>query len=244
MNIKEISMSRKFIVVSHDNNKDYSFFAPIVEWAWKELSWEVITLDANRIIKDSNGLLNKYSSSLISQCSRLFAAQLFYLNEDDYLLTSDIDMLPLGEFNHYFKYNPDVITSFGRDLTDYHYPICYIGMKVKKWREVMKLNGLTIIAGLERDLSAYENKWTTDQDIITERLANYEVEIIPRGINNIGLANGRLDRSGWITPEKRIDCHALRPGYSPENWNKIKETLEKSFSYPDWIDDYLKNFNQ
>lgn len=237
-------MSRKFVVVAHDSNKDYSFFAPIVEYAWKELSWEVIIFDANEIIKKSNGLLDKYSPALISQCCRLYAAQLYHLNEGDYIMTSDIDMLPLGHFNHYYQYSPDEITSFGRDLTDYHYPICYIGMKVNKWREVMKLNGLTITQALARDLAQYENKWTTDQDIITERLSGRDVKIIPRGCLSSGLAKGRLDRSGWILQREKIDCHALRPGYTPENWPRIREALTTSFSYPEWIDEYVKNFQR
>ncbi len=237
-------MSRKFIVVAHDDNKDYSFFSPIVEWAWSELSWEVINLNAIRVKEEAGGALDKYSNALISQCSRLYAAQLFFLNEDDYLLTSDIDMLPLGQFNQYFKHDVDAITSFGKDLTDYHYPICYIGMKVKKWREVMNLNGLTVVKAIERDLQLYENKWTTDQDIITERLKNHKVDIIPRGTLSNGLAMGRLDRANWVKQPERIDCHALRPGYTPENWVKIKIALKENFDFPDWINDYVKKFRE
>lgn len=235
-------MSRKLVVISHDDNKEYSFFAPIVEWAWKELSWEVITLNACEIKRQANGRLDKFSNAIISQCSRLYAAQLFNLNEGDYLLTSDVDMLPLGHFNHYFKYDPDEITSFGKDLTDYHYPICYIGMRVKKWREIMNITGLTICQALERDLDNYENKWTTDQDIITERLNKYPVKIIQRGSLSNGLAKGRLDRSGWIPQREKIDCHALRPGYTPDNWSKIKQALKESFDFPHSIDMYAKEF--
>jgi hypothetical protein len=237
-------MSRRIVVIAHDSNKEYSFFAPIVEWAWKELSWEVITIDANRIIGQSSGGLEKYSSAIISQCSRLYAAQLFNLNEGDYLLTSDVDMIPLGQFNQFFKYDPDEITSYGRDLTDYHYPICYIGMRVKKWREVMELNGFTICKALERDLAAYKNQWTTDQDIITERLAKFPVKIVPRTCLSNGMAYGRLDRSGWQKPRERVDCHALRPGYSADNWPRIKQALIENFDYPAWIDEYVKNFQK
>jgi hypothetical protein len=204
-------MSRKIVIISTDNSPLYAGFEPLVTWCWNQLGWDVICLNANKI-KASDKRLKDYDSGLISQVSRLYASQLPQVNKADYLMTSDIDMIPLKDFNTYFKYNPNDITSFGRDLTDYHYPICYIGMTAQKWSEVMNLGGCTFNEGLHRDLNLFKNHWTTDQDIITERLKDYEVKVIPRGNGSNAMALGRLDRYNMIQPsECRIDFHSLRP---------------------------------
>jgi hypothetical protein len=57
------------------------------------------------------------------------------------------------------------------------------------------------------------------------------------------MAVGRLDRSGWKIQKDKIDCHALRPGYLPENWSRIKEALQLSFDYPEWVDKYVNEYN-
>jgi hypothetical protein len=118
-------------------------------------------------------------------------------------------------------------------------------MNVKKWREVMQIDGLTIPEALGRDLSAYKNRWTTDQDIITDRLRKFPVKIIKRGSLPNGLPIGRLDRSCWKIQNEKIDCHALRPGYTNENWNKIRTALRENFDFDNsgsWIDQYVSDY--
>ena len=138
---------RKAVVIAHNGNPDYSFYVPIVNWLWRKLGWEVIITDISREIEFKE--LKEYRTETISQCVRLYAAN--YYPFYDYILVSDADMIPLSNY-----WNPDFkdITSYGRDLTDYHFPMAYIGMNVDNWCKVMELTGRTDL-DMKRDLLAH-----------------------------------------------------------------------------------------
>lgn len=189
----------KTVVISHNNNPEYSFFEPIVRFAWERLGWDVLTLVTDSVIT--------------SQCIRLYAHTC--VKPDTLLMTSDIDMLPLSD---YWKPDPREITCYGRNLSREHQPICYIAMTAKNWKAVMG-------DYMYHDIIRVGESWTTDQDILTAKLSDFKRKEIPRPISPMtGYPVGRIDRSAWdksLLQTERIDAHLLRPGWTPENWNKI-----------------------
>lgn len=256
---------KKYIVLSVNSNPDYLYFTPITCWSWRQFGWEPILmyhgdpgkLDALKIPGDDIEVVHVrevagYRSDTITQVSRLYAAKAF----DGYLMTGDIDMLPLS---NYWKPNFDEITVWGSDLTGYkHFPICYIGMQAGKWREVMKIDGISLNAAMERDLKSlpqakdpdFYKYWFSDQDLITERLAPYNPVQIKRGQYSNGLAVGRVDRAAWtLELDTFIDAHLFQQVYHKgreQYFEKMMELL-KAF-WPDedfkWVYDYTNEFRK
>lgn len=214
------------VVISHNGNPEYAFFEPIVKWAWERLGWDVLCLVTDSVIT--------------SQCIRLYAHQ--YVAPDTMLMTSDIDMLPLSD---YWKPANDDITCYGRNLSNEHQPICYIAMTAKRWRFVMGNN-------MEADIERFGEKWTTDQDIITDNLSIFVCEYIDRPISPLtGYPVGRIDRSAWdrsLKQPERIDSHLLRPGWTDENWAKIialiEECLSPTIDELHWLHNYRDTWNK
>lgn len=256
---------RKAVIISSNESDDYLFYVPIVIWLWDKLGWDVVckmpkasTERINFVINqpdiklrdESRGFTQSYTelvgveSATQYQCLRLYAANYC---DYDYLLLSDADMIPLS---NYWHPNYNAITSYGRDLTDFHFPICYIGMPVEKWKEVMMLTGNTK-EDLQRDLNIFKNHWGTDQDIITERLnKRNDVVRVDRGINpETGYPIGRIDRSAWdksLKQKERIDAHLFRRGYEDENFIRIMHLIINTFNPSkdeiDWLNNYRNEY--
>jgi hypothetical protein len=170
-----------------------------------------------------------FQDETITQVSRLYGSCFLdplsrmpnqIVGVDDFLMTSDIDMLPLSDIWSYpsmFKLLP---VCWGRDLTDYHYPICYIGMSARLWYTVMGLKSFDFDQEIKRDLQDRPEarchdkvkRWVTDQNIITERLLFYgkeKITHIDRGIDpKTHYPIGRVDRSHWTLDHRQlIDAH-------------------------------------
>ncbi len=264
----------RYVVYSTNNNPSYIFYWPLVHWAWQKLGWipigihienrEDVTLKllvSETIQKNMSGksiemifdfiyLGPNYETAMLAQVSRLYAASCQGLADDDYLMTSDIDMLPLG--NHWDT-DYSKITCWNHDLAGFgHYPICFIGMPVKEWRRIMMLDNAAecIIRDLDNLSQAKspnpEERWCVDQDLITMRLKPLEKTVINRGVLPNGYAYGRVDRSAWTLNHKElIDCHMLRDIWkNKENYDKTMELLRtvwpnESFA---WFEEYVKEF--
>lgn len=261
---------RKFVVISVNENPEYLFYVPLVVWAWRKLGWEPLMFktfvmqgdkwqELKRLWEQTGDIflqptikfIEGYDSSTQAQISRLYAA---CVKPFDYIMTSDVDMLPLSD---YWKFDPEKITVWGHDLTGYqHMPICYIGMKGARWIEVMGLTSDDFSSLMKRDLDNMPNaksedqvkRWVVDQDLITERInaVQFEKEFVHRGVYENGYPIGRVDRSAWkIDLEVNIDCHLPRGGYS--DWTsqmKIMDVLYTNF--PDenfsWVTQYITAF--
>ena len=249
---------KKHIILSVNDNPDYLFHVPLCVWAWRRLDWEPVLFfhgKKNRIteliqnthdevmnegmtaemrislynlkiefVKDIPG----YPSETITQVSRLYGACVV----NGYLMTGDIDMIPLSD---YWKPNLDKLTVWGRDLTDYHYPICYIGAPARVWSDVMNLTShdyqMMITMDLQNTPQASSTdkikRWVTDQDLITERIndSHYAPVRIDRGTDKrTGYPIGRVDRSAWSLDHKQfIDAHLFH-GIQRDD-DKLKKTL-------------------
>lgn len=241
---------KRYIVLSVNDNPDYLYFTPLTCWAWRKLGWEPIVmyqrnLDMPWLLDGVNVQYNQvlgidgYRSDTITQISRLYAACVgHYVPEmrDAYLMTGDIDMVPLSDY--WKDYDEKQITIWGHDLTGYgHYPICYIGMPSSRWIEVMCLGSPDYNALIKRDLDTlpqakdpdFYKYWFSDQDLITKRIndTQFPKNFINRGQHSNGYAVGRVDRGAWSLDHKQfIDAHLFQQVYHKGREDKFERTIE------------------
>lgn len=260
------------IVLSVDDNPDYAYFVPLVCWAWVQFGWRPLLMAnigngspsapfnfamssiRNYVDHFAFRTIDGFRRDTITQVSRLYAAP--HSDYPCYLMTGDIDMLPLSD---YWAANENEITVWGHDLTGYgHYPICYIGMDDKKWYEVMAFTPDGFEHDIKRDLSKlpqaksddFYKYWFTDQDLITERLRPFNPVIKKRGQYSNGFAVGRVDRGAWsLDHTEFIDCHMFQQLYHKRNADKFVKTMELLTSiWPNedfsWFTEYTKEFQR
>lgn len=248
---------KKYIVLGVNDNPKYLYYLPLVVWAWKKFGWDVITFYcgkvdfASKLIHDFKKYdireclkYEKYESSTISQVARLYGACV----TDGLIMTSDVDMLPLSD---YWKPGDDV-TTYGRDLTDYHYPICYISMPSMSWIEVMNISSNLYGVHLRRDLRTQKDMWGLDQDIITENLLAYgkdKITHINRGTDKrTGYPVGRVDRSNWhLNHSQLIDAHLPHDILTNDaSYKKVCELLAHVWPKEDftWYKQYHEQFKK
>jgi len=275
---------KKYIILSVNDNVDYLYYTPLTCWAWRRLGWEPIvfyqrdkrtekltTLEQLTVETPGNALLRTYAiksidgyrSDTITQVSRLYGTCVV----DGYIMTGDIDMIPLSDYWHP---DPNKITVYGHDLTGFgHYPICYIGMDSMKWADVMNIKDNDFNKWIKRDLDQlpqarstdFYKYWSTDQDLITDRIKQYglsNVEFINRGQYANGYAKGRVDRGIWtLDHDQFIDCHMHRDIFKAfqnnkhenydtysKKWSDTMRMLEKCFPGEnfDWFVSYSNEY--
>lgn len=268
---------RKYIVLSVNDNVDYLYFTPLTCWAWRKFGWEPILFfhgNTNRnpthnllqlmissgdvLSSDFNWIENieGYRSDTVTQISRLYGGCL-NLHPDSYVMTGDIDMLPLSD---YWKPSEYQVIVWGHDLTGFgHYPICYIGASVSQWRDIMRNGSLDYNKEIKRDLDTlpqakdpdFYKYWFTDQDLITQRLNEYgkeKITFINRGQYPNGFAYGRVDRGSWSLDHKEfIDAHLMQQTHhSEEKIRKLFELLETVWPNEDfqWFREYTLQFKK
>jgi hypothetical protein len=264
---------KKCIVLSTNWNPDYLYYLPLTVWAWRKFGWEPIVfygdlprpnVDIDKLALEE-GIIKRlgypltgspYRSDTITQISRLYGSCV----ADGYLMTGDIDMLPLSD---YWKFDENEITVWGHDLTGYgHYPICYIGMPSTRWVEVMGLTDSDYNRLILRDLDTlpqakdpdFYKYWFSDQDLITKRLneTQFKKNFVTRGQLPNGFARGRVDRGSWsLEHNEFIDCHMLRDMYKLSdtgrgNFAKTMTLLHKIWPEEnfEWFRDYTTEFQK
>ena len=170
----------RYVVLGVNENPKYLYYIPLVIWAWRRIGFEPIMFHNAGICfpYDFAGYelqpINGYKSETLAQVSRLYGA--CCVDDDSYLVTSDIDMLPLDK--NLFHYEGHRVLTIGRDLTDYHYPICYVGARQYVWKAVMSITCDDYQTLIQQDLRQQKNMWGLDQDILTEKLLIYGKEIL------------------------------------------------------------------
>lgn len=274
----------KHVSLSANENPLYLFYLPLTCWAWNKFGWKPIVIFVKEKMRSKNEVVLMYvqksiscniievhldasefveagyNTATIAQLSRLYAA--ISINDGDYLMTGDADMVPLSDYWHIENneiYCPKI---WGWDLTEnQHIPICYIGMTKSTWLKTMNIDGNykgVWIQFITDDLRRLPNaksddpvkKWVVDQDLITERIKK---EWFPlklwrkhRGIYPNGYPIGRVDRSAWShNHEQYIDCHAPHDILtSQESRNKLLHLLK--FIWPNedftWWENYQNEF--
>lgn len=241
-----------------------------------DLIMETFTLLNNRLTKQYKDYyrlvvvgidsIEGYKTETIAQVSRLYACCLCHPSV--FLMTSDADMLPLSDYwqieqralytdrngskKHFFDPKP---TAWGRDLTDYHYPICYIGMQASDWINVMQLDKLDPNEMIRRDLKKIPPRnsvWCQDQDIVTQRILEYgegKIKKVNRGSDiRTGYPLGRVDRSNWhMNHTKLIDAHLHHDILTnDESYKKVVALLHHVWPTQDftWYFNYHAEFKK
>jgi hypothetical protein len=260
------------IILSSDQHIDYLFYIPITSYVCEYFGFKpvVIILGESKFSDLVYEYTKKYTTAeiveiesippfkdaTIVQFSRLYAACLEQ-DENEYLITGDIDMLIL---NKYLYRDFDRRNLYGYDLTSYfQFPICYIGMQCKDWRQLLNLEHGKFIENMKRDLEeektlaasdVFQNYWFTDQRFITKKIKQFGLQnfqIINRGTNK-GCALKRIDRIydwSWnINPgEDHIDCHLLKEGYKKENFDRVYNIIQMKVENVEWMKEYFEKFN-
>lgn len=262
-------------VLSTTFDDNYFFFLPITAWAWNKLGVDVICF-MPRLPKANDpkfGLmvdLKWYKPGLdlvflsfdasddkkptYAQCSRLYGAALKWVEEDEVLITGDIDMAVFNK-DYFNQFNDGDAHIVGSDLVpDGQYPMCYIAMPAKTWRIVMDIEAKTYQDKLDDLLGPLEcehfrgNYWSKDQETIYNHLwlSGKEFNNHFRARPGTQFANRRADRDGWpdVIPPDIVDAHLPRPGYTPENFAKILSLFQTMYPEDDfqWMIDYRNEY--
>lgn len=203
-------------VISCTADEKYSYFIPIVTWAWNRLGVGVILFlpeSSKRDKKIQLGLncmnygykenhhyyfdMPKHKEATAAQCVRLYGACLD-LPEDEVLITSDIDMAV-------FKV-PEIkgggFSVVGTDLVpEKQLPICYISATVGTWRDYFNLKSKTYQQCLDSLLGKIEcesfrgNYWGKDQEEAFLRISGegdlYKKSIERKFYHPINRSNGQ-----------------------------------------------------
>lgn len=260
--------------ISSTFNPQYIYFVPITTWCFNKLGIDVIcflskikTAQDERIVdlifntrEDKRLSLNMLSvncnenqEATYIQCSRIYGAAINNIDEGEYLVTGDVDML-------IFEMPPKVqdrILVWGSDLTPPNqYPICYLVGTVAKWREVMGINSRTYQECLDNLLGHIDcqdmrgNYWAKDQEEAYNRISQHDPYLIKRARQGTQFASRRIDRddSFWeerISPDI-VDAHLWRPGYTDENFPKILHLLTSMYPMEnfDWLISYTEKFKK
>jgi len=228
-----------YVINSTDNNLFYSYFIPIVSQMWKSLGYYPVTLvlgdESEWTTNTKTGFVLEqirktsavvpikriagFKDSTIVQISRIYASAHEFA-ADDYILTSDADMLPLDKSWFHQQDPSKQFHIFGADAYGRRrFPICYLGATAGIWRRIMKIQPTGISAAMRISLNPTRDDWNYDESLITERLLGNQLypnhcQFIDRGWPD-GMATRRLDRAAWNWQGQHdlVDCHSLRPGY-------------------------------
>lgn len=255
---------RKYVVLATNTNMDYCYYAPIVAHMWHTIGYEpIVNVLGDKTEWDQPCRLRYIYDNIcasariialqripglkdttVVQVSRLFiAAEPF--DENDYILTSDVDMLPLDRkwfTSQDFNYD---VNCFGGDAyPDDGLPMCYNGAKVNEWRMIMNIlvSCNNINAAMKTALTAGEDDWFYDEILLKKKIKLYHGtrEIIKRWPG--GNPARRLDRSGWDFHGQKdlIDCHSVRPGLA--HWDKLEPVFKAYCDDADYK--YIKEYTE
>lgn len=259
-------------VISTTFDDKYLFFLPIVTWCWNKLGVEVICFlpddecDPDKMYLQNDVMFREgmrfqkqifdapeHKQATYAQVSRLFAAGLVDLPDNEELITSDIDMAVLNR--NFLK--PPVTGYFdvyGHDLVpEGQLPMCYVLGSVKLWREYFT-NGANPQACLDRELAHEEmenmrgNLWSRDQELL-KKYIGFQYFGHERARPGTQFASLRYDRDDQYLLERlspdTIDFHMPRPGFEDKNFEIILQVLQ--YHYPsesfEWLVAYKEAYS-
>ncbi|HEY2899209.1 MAG TPA: hypothetical protein VGL59_01450 [Polyangia bacterium] len=157
--------------------------------------------------------------------------------DNDYLLVSDVDLWPLNAQRFRLRQGKQMFQIMNADAYGTEadrFPMCYLGGPRALWREIFSLDG-GLAAALGRMPWPADGDWHFDEKFASASLRAWSgfaarALQLPRPA---GAGHGRLDRADWQFPDGAgagrlrglVDAHLLRPGFSPENWPRLRALL-------------------
>ena len=265
-----MQVKNKYVINSTTYNVYYSFFMPLVSLIWKEyMGYQPVsifvgkptslketyilnkTIEISKIIVVNE--INNIKPSTVSQVSRLFASAHDDFNDNDYLLTSDVDMFPLNvdrfncqDWNIRFHIWNAYDKNFLSNCSNMYAPICYLGGFVDTWKDIMEIKDNNINDAVLCNITIQNDNWNYDENLFGSKIKKWSG--FPEKVQNFPqIKNSRLDRYDWRfngNINSYIDAHSVRPGYIQSNWDKLKEMFHclcKKEHY-DWINNYREEF--
>lgn len=256
-------------VISSTYDDPYFFFIPIATWCWNKLGIDVICflpflntiaeshkIDLITDLKIANKIRLNYQGfrapddkkATYAQCARLYASACEDLQEDEVLITSDVDM---AVFKPPTNGDPWFV-SLGADLVEpSQLPMCYASASVRNWRQAFT-KGRSYQQCLDDLLGHIEcehfrgNHWCKDQETLCQGILAFDGPsfTVDRARPGTKFAADRLDRDDRFLLERLnkdvIDYHMPRPGFQTDAFNQIYTVLE--YMYPgenlQWLVDY------
>lgn len=250
----------KWVTLAADVNPSFDFLLPVGGLAWRKVTgYEPLCLLAGDLWGSKVGqvvieeldrfgmwyhrvgtLTEPYRPGVIAQMSRQHAAVLD-LPEDDLIMTADADMIPLsGEWFNRWDDSKSVRLHYSNAYRYSFHTTGYWTMKVKTWREVMRLDRKkTILEHLQerldrwigRDRDSFQ-EWYADEHIASVHLRSWggypsQCMMIER---DGAPPSDRIDRSNWpgnLDFNGKVDAHVLRPAQSIESWPRMRAFFEK-----------------
>ncbi|CAF0762906.1 unnamed protein product [Brachionus calyciflorus] len=230
--------------IDEENKLFYFFYLPIVVESWRRLGFEPVilvisskedNLDDLKNVKNATRITLKYlkklNTSLVlvksekkfgvmtSMISRLFVGAIDFLKDEDFIITSDSDLIPIKK--SYYEINDReavcVWNAFccGQfkhlNRTFNMYPMGHIGMKKKHWRGVIELNSTLeintkAVADLlrasfdqsvvkeDKQIARGDRTWYADQVILSSKIEIYVNDKSKAKISKKNYQGTRLDR--------------------------------------------------
>jgi GNAT superfamily N-acetyltransferase len=201
------------------------------------------------------------SDANVSMSIRQHAAALQDLNPQDLLMVGDVDMLPIRrEFYHQHDPAAGPVAIYHAGMYgDTYWPAYGLSMLVSAWREVMDLSVGRLMDSLRNTFASGKiaelvsaqkadfkdsRLWFFDEHYPSARIrASRFCEALIR-IQSDG--SERLCRHSWpdqIYTSSYIDCHCLRPGWTAENWGRIRAVLAQIMpEHLAWVDGYAASY--
>jgi hypothetical protein len=243
-------MKIKYSIVSSNSDRKYLSFWPRVRDLWIRMGITPILVfigDEDKVINREEYIIHKikkinnFPEAFQSQISRLFIPKHY---QDEVLLLSDIDMLPINK-DYFTKttlpHDEDSFVIFSSNAyenssNEIKYPICYNAAKGKTYSEVLDLN--CNFEEFSRRLWDDHPLWDSDEFYLGKKVNSFPHEErvikLKRTFNN-NLAEFRIDRAHWSHSniswkfKEYIDCHSLRPykRYKKEIDEVIKRIYEQ-----------------
>ncbi|RNA21662.1 hypothetical protein BpHYR1_032652 [Brachionus plicatilis] len=247
--MKDSVMPDKYVLLAANIDEKfqayYFFYLPFITMAWSRLGFQPIVL----LVTTKDGDLNNFNNQngpamatvkylidlgatlklvksdegydlMTSLICRMFVGALDFLGEEDYVITSDSDLIPIMP-EYYETEDTDGITAWNseccgrftyKNRSYQMYPMGHIGMKKKHWKGVMNLASDTeinskAIAGLISDFFSQKyvkknNKiakgdptWIADQTILSQKIEVYTSDLNKAKLIKKPFEGMRLDRS-------------------------------------------------
>jgi hypothetical protein len=253
----------RIITLSVNENPVYAWFVPLCTLMWRQVAgFEVSCLFVGPLdpwieAKCREVGTRVYACSPVivggaaAQLIRLFTYLAPGIEPDDYLLSVDADAWPLARAFEPSGAPIDLLYPACADHAETPYfPIGYIGAKAHAWCEFMGIGGASPEAGLEElyrtdpTLVAGHTGWNYDETLVTRKIkawGGFRGARITKRPGDPPL--DRIDRAGWVAhPQAKghIDAHLLRPGWTEENWPRLRPLLEQCLTGESlaWADAY------
>lgn len=259
-------------VLSSTENDLYAYPLPIVVWSWYKIGIKCIVFtpetegDKIKLAKQACGDMATFytfkceerKEATYCQTSRLFGATVCD-DENEILITGDADLAVFG--NEFDCFKDGEVRVIGADLLSEEmnqFPMCFIGMPVKKWKDIFCLDGDTLQSALDDTVGNLESAtfrsdfWCYDQWLAYETISRSGVKVFKneRAKMPERFATRRYDRDDQFILERlspdMIDFHLPRPGYDQKNFEIIMTILKYHYPYEnfDWLISYNNTYKQ